>query len=371
VKARLRQVEEQSELFTLGQLFYQVGDYSRAILAFDEFRRYFPGREVQNNLGAAHQQLALDIVRPLADKRGEPVFKLSVTFDPLSRARSATRGSQDDAARASERHLLAAIDHYQTAISQDPAYLPAYRNLGSAYIARGEPYKAIAVLQDAQRLAPRDAAVLNDLGVAFYRARNFSEARTQLGNARKADPAYDAPLFNLASLAQQQGNADDAARYARMYLERDSGSDWATVLRGRMGGAARSGAPVATLAEPESLEGLEIGAYDNEVPAAWGKPLSHTFRLEAAPTRLARYPNGLLTVSEGDEVRLIVTSAPYAGSSKRGIRIGHARQDVEARYGPPRQVLATTVGESLLYPSLGLSFSLRDGRVASWLLFWD
>ena len=59
VQARLRQVAEQADLFNLGLLLYQAGDYPRAVLAFSEFSRYFPGREVYHNLGAAYHQLAL------------------------------------------------------------------------------------------------------------------------------------------------------------------------------------------------------------------------------------------------------------------------------------------------------------------------
>jgi len=372
VKARLRQVAEQADLFDLGLLYYQAGDYPRAILAFDEFRRYFPGREVHHNLGAAHHQMALRLWRPLAEQRGEPLFKLSVSVDPLSRAHGATRGSPEGAARAFQRHIAVAIERYQTAISQDPAYLPAYRNLGSAYIASGEPYKAIAVLQDALKLAPRDAAALNNLGVAFVHAKIPAEARSHLDGARKADAAYDAPLFNLASLAHQQGNADEAARYAKMYLERDAGSDWAGIARSRFGAGAPSAARAQDASSgPEALAGLEVGAYDNEVPAAWGEPLTRSFRLEATPLRLARYPNGLMTVFQGDEVRLIAAGRSYSGTSRRGIRVGQTRQDVEARYGTPNQVLATTAGENLSYPSQGVSFSLREGRVTSWLLYWD
>jgi tetratricopeptide (TPR) repeat protein len=372
VKARLRQVAEQAELFNLGLLFYQAGDYARAILAFDEFRRYFPGREVHHNLGAAHHQLALRYGRPLADKRGEPLFKLSVSVDPLSRAYGATRSPRESPSRAFERHIDAAIERYQTAISQDPAYLPAYRNLGAAYVAKGEAYKAIAILQDGLKLAPRDAAVLNNLGVAFVLAKNLAEARSHLGGARKVDPAYDAPLFNLASLAHQQGSAEEATRYGTMYLERDAGSDWAGIARSRFGIGAAAGARAPSAPPgPEPLAGLEIGAYDSEVPPAWGTPLTHSFRLDAASTRFARYPNGLATVSHGEEIRLIVATASYAGTSRRGIRVGQTRQHVEAQYGAPGQILATTAGESLLYPSSGLTFSLREGRVTSWLLYWD
>ncbi len=375
VRARLQQVAEQTKLFDLGLLYYQAGDYARAIQAFEAFRRYFPGREVHQNLGAAHHQAALSLWRPEAEKRGEPLFKLSVTVDPLSRARGATRNLPEATSRAFERHIAAAIDHYQIAIEQDSAYLPAYRDLGSAYILQGKPYKAIAVLQDALKLTPRDAAVLNNLGVAFFHATNLAEARIQLGEARKIDPRYDAPLFNLASIAQAQGDNTEAARYGKLYLERDASSDWARVARRRFVGGAPAAASTtsASLASPgpEILAGLEIGAYDNEVPASWGSPVSDSFQHEATPTRLASFPNGVMTVSQGGEIRLLVTTPSYTGSSRRGVRIGQSRVDVETQYGTPGQVLATTVGESLTYPSLGITFCLREGRVASWLLYWD
>ena len=372
VQARLRQVAEQADLFNLGLLLYQAGDYPRAVLAFSEFSRYFPGREVYHNLGAAYRQLALQHWRPLAAKRGTPLFKLSVAIDPLTRARGNTRGSPESGAQLFERHIAAAIDQYQIAINQDPAYLPAYRNLGSAYIVKGEPYKAIAILQDALKLAPGNAAIHNNLGVAFFHARNLAEARSHLASASKAEPANDAPLFNLAMLAQQHGDTAAATRLWQKYLEHDASSDWAAVARVNLGIAA----PVTTHAAgappgPETLAGVEIGAYDSEVPAIWGKAKTRTFRLEHAPTRLARYPNGLMTVSQGDEIRQIVTTPAYAGTSRRGVRLGQARQEVETRYGAPGMILATTSGESLMYPNHGITFTLRDGRVASWLLYWD
>jgi Flp pilus assembly protein TadD len=95
---------------------------------------------------------------------------------------------------------------------------------------KGEPYKAIAILQDALKLAPGNAAIHNNLGVAFFHAKNLAEARSHLASASKAEPANDAPLFNLAMLAQQQGDTAAATRLWQKYLEHASG-DWAAVAR--------------------------------------------------------------------------------------------------------------------------------------------
>jgi tetratricopeptide (TPR) repeat protein len=371
VQARLRHVAQQAHLFDMGMLFYQSGDYARAVLALEEFRRYFPGREVHHNLGVAHHQLALRGGHALADKRGEPLFKISMMSDPLSRAHGSTRNRPTGAAGAFERHIAAAMENYKTAINQDPAYLPAYRNLGSAHIANGEPYHAIAVLKEALKLAPQDAALLNNLGVAFALAGNPIEARAQLLAARAAEPGFDSALFNLASLAHRQSEAGEALRYGKLYLELDGGSDWAGIVRSRFGVRGPEVKPSPIGAQAERLAGVEIGAYQNEVPPTWGKPDVHSFQLEATPTVLARYPNGLMTVAQGDEIRLIATTAAFAGSSSRAIRPGQTRREVEARYGAPSLVLATTAGESLMYPAHGVSFSMQEGRVVSWVLFWN
>jgi len=372
VEARLRQVAEQADLFNLGLLLYQAGDYPRAIEAFSEFSRFFPGREVHHNLGAAYHQLALQQWRPMAVKRGTPLFRLSVAIDPLTRARGNTRGSVENSTQLFERNISAAIDQYLIAIGQDPAYLPAYRNIGSAYIIKGEPYKAIAVLQDALKLAPGNAAILNNLGVAFFQAKNLAEARSHLASALKFEPGNEAPLFNLATIAEQQGDTAEAARLWRQYLEHDTNSDWAAIAHARLGVATPAATHAARApAGPEKLAGIEIGAYDSEVPAAWGKARTRTFQLKNAPTRLARYPNGLMTVSQGDEIREIVTTPSYTGSSRHGIRAGQSRQEVETHYGAPGMILTTTIGESLMYPNNGITFTLREGRVASWLLYWD
>lgn len=370
VKARLHQVSEQAELFQLGTWFYQAADFRNAVLAFDEFRRYFPGREVQHNLGAAYHQLALQQWRPTGE-RGEPLFKLSVAIDPLTRAHGSIRSSPGNAARSFEHNIAAAIEHYRRAITQDPTYLPAYRNAASAHIVRGEPYKAIAILQEALKLAPGDAAALNNLGVAFFYAKNLDEATDYLNRAHKADPDYDAPLFNLGSMAQRQGDTTEAQRHWQRYLDRYPGSDWATAVRTRYGlNAPAKKLRTAPTHEPEALLGVEIGSYEKELPKTWGTPTARTVQLKT-PLRVARYTNGIATIAQGDEIRWMSTLPGYNGASRRGVHIGNTRAEVEARYGTPTYTLATTLGEGMVYPAYGITFNLQEQRVASWLLYWD
>lgn len=370
VKARLHQVSEQAELFQLGLLFYQATDFRNAVLAFEEFRRYFPGREAQHNLGAAYHQLALQQWRPTGD-RNEPIFKLSMAIDPLTRAKGSVRASAGDTAQSFQHNIGLAIENYRRAIAQDATYLPAYRNLASAYIVRGEPYQAIAILQEALKFAPNDAAAHNNLGVAFFYAGNVREALDHLNRAHRADPDYDAPLINLGSVAQREGNADDANRHWRRYLDRHPDSDWATVLRARYPQLAPSKkSPRAPGDGPETLLGVEIGTYEKELPKAWGTPTARVVQLNA-PLRATKYANGIATIAQDGEIRWMSALPAYQGTSRRGVRVGSTRADVEARYGAPTYTLATTLGESLVYPAHGITFNTQEQRVVSWLLFWD
>jgi hypothetical protein len=79
------------------------------------------------------------------------------------------------------------------------------------------------------------------------------------------------------------------------------------------------------------------------------------------------YPNGVITLSQEQEILMIVVPEEYAGASAGGVAVGHSSQDVLSRYGQPARILHMTQGESWVYK--GITFQLRDGKVTSWLLF--
>jgi hypothetical protein len=122
--------------------------------------------------------------------------------------------------------------------------------------------------------------------------------------------------------------------------------------------------------EPETLFGVEIGAYEKELPKAWGMPTARIVQLDT-PLRVAKYANGIATIAHDGEIRWMSTLPAYEGTSRRGVRVGSTRTDVEARYGAPTYTLATTLGESLVYPAYGITFNTHAQRVVSWLVYWD
>ena len=271
VKARLHQVLAQVELFEWGLRFYEAGMYQLAVEAFAEFLRVFPSREVYHNLATSHHQLALLYYREWQAEALALPWKLSLTVDPVTRALN-TRGSTALSADEFQKNLGKAGEFYHKAIALDPAYIPAYTNLGAALLLQEEAHKAIGVLQDAVQLQPDAPEALNNLGVAFVAAESPGKGRTYLTRARELAPAYDAPLFNLGKLAHNEDQPDAARQYWTAYMQLDSTSRWAEAIRQTLALNAPT-SPPATPAVQENLFDVHIGAFGDELPVAWGQPV--------------------------------------------------------------------------------------------------
>ncbi|NIO80085.1 MAG: hypothetical protein GTN53_05965 [Candidatus Aminicenantes bacterium] len=373
VKARLKQVLDMVELFDLGVLFYQAGDYRKAILLFREFLRFFPSREVYHNLASSHHQLALEFFRDWQkDKKSIP-FKLSIALDPETLAGKITLRNigKEGPAELFNKYIEKAIEYYKTAITHDPSYLLSYNNLGCALIIKGEVYEAIAMIKKAIKIKPGFAPALNNLGAAFYLSENPGKARKNLLKAVELDSKYDAPLFNLGNIAHKKKNEVEAKKYWMAYLELDPDSGWAGSIRkaltlGKPGEARK----FAFSEDFENITKLEVGDYEENVPPGWGKPVKkRKISLQEEPFLVFTYKNGVKTISQEDEIKLILISSSYDGKSVKGISIGSSGKDVLAKYGRASKILRMTAGNTWVYSPGGIVFTLREDKVVSWLLF--
>ena len=234
LRAHLRRVADHTAAFQVGLWSYYAGNYPQAIRAFEHFRALFPSREVSHNLAASHHQLALQAYQAWKKDTSPLPFQLSLAIDPLTRAsriylEGPTRGgpgAPTDPAALFRHHLGEAIARYREALARDDAYTPAALNLGCALVVRGvhaEPRglnadvsEAVTTLLRALERAPNTPdtpALLNNLGVALWYGERPDHAKTHLTRARTLAPAYAAPVFNLAYIAQAEGRHDDARRY--------------------------------------------------------------------------------------------------------------------------------------------------------------
>lgn len=96
-----------------------------------------------------------------------------------------------------------AIEEFKLAIAHNPKFIEAYTNLGKAYVAAGEYYKAIAILNQALRINAKYPDIYNILALAYLMAGNYHEAYTAVERSLEINPNYyDAMINKLLILVE-------------------------------------------------------------------------------------------------------------------------------------------------------------------------
>lgn len=83
---------------------------------------------------------------------------------------------------------------------------------GDALVAQKQYSDAIGVYQELLRAYPRDAALLNKIGIAYHQEVNLREAKRYYERAVHADPKYASAVNNLGALEYQRKNYKKAVR---------------------------------------------------------------------------------------------------------------------------------------------------------------
>lgn len=151
-----------------------------------------------------------------------------------------------------------AISAYQTAISLDPAFIPAYHSLGQLYYARqrykeaveifrkalainpaeGEihyslalllaeqkqPEKALTHLAKAAALRPNHAQIHYNYGLLLQQQKQFNKAEQALLHAFKVNPSHERTLQALIAFYQQQGSPEKAKAFVQQLVKLRVGS---------------------------------------------------------------------------------------------------------------------------------------------------
>jgi tetratricopeptide (TPR) repeat protein len=127
----------------------------------------------------------------------------------------AARVDRDTAFRlALDRHRSGrygeAIALYRRIVATDPAYAPAWINLGVALRAEGRIAASIGCLRRGIALKPDDAGSLSNLGNALRAAGRLAEAASSHEAAIAIDPAGGSFRYNLGLVQRDHGDIDTA-----------------------------------------------------------------------------------------------------------------------------------------------------------------
>lgn len=163
------------------------------------------------------------------------------------------------AERLEAGEVLPAFRNFRKALALDPAFVPAWINLGALYERVGQPAYAEAAWREAVRIAPREFVALSNLERLYRAGGRVAEAdalRTRVDRHRLANPYY---RYRQGQLAFAAGDYPGAIRHLRDAIRRKPDDDrfyallgLASLRNGDPGAARRYLARAAELAADES-----------------------------------------------------------------------------------------------------------------------
>lgn len=321
LRSQLAPIVEQLDYFHFGVRLYQLGRYEEALVFLDRFREKFPSREVFNNLGLAHYQIAMEKLGG-CDPNLPLRFKLSTILDSETLAaglltKGGTRGSTRSETSSCYRHeefrlhINEAVKYLELAVSKDPSYLPARVNLSSALIMSGDYAKAISVADEALKIRDGYSPALNNRGVALFlfgSASNIDMAETAIDVLRSAgakDPGCGDSLYNIAAVLKDR-KREAAAKDAWLgFLKVEDKGPFAAAARREAGISTKSaGKPVKV--KPAVISPVRLGYISGDVKKSllgMEKKDIPTGTIEASVYR----GRGTTALILGDSVELVET----------------------------------------------------------------
>lgn len=275
VRTQLGPVVDVLNYFTFGVRLYQLGRYSDAILLFEAFKERFPSREVFNNVGLSHYQLAMRVLSS-CDEALPVRFKLSTVLDiETLGGKLRTQGAEASACLRNEtflKHIHEAIRFLKIAVEMDPAYLPARVNLSSALITAGEYSKAIGVLEEVLMIQSDNPEALSNKAVALYlfgKANNIDTADnsiTTLKEVLSKNPIFSEALYNMASIQSERGRTAAAMETLRKFLKVESTGIYVKVAKEKLG--IKSDEKTLTKKASEIKSPIKLGEIKGETEKA-------------------------------------------------------------------------------------------------------
>ncbi len=328
-------LERLTDVFNMANLLTAVGKYGEAYLYYKYVLQEYQSRELYNNVGVTAVLEAM----PFVD-----TARIKLYF-PLELDLEATSSRGADTNPAYHRRLLQeAIRHFNTAISMDPDYAPAYLNMACAYLLLGDEeraqfYAGVEARQAAQR--SQMAKVASDVDVLLA-----------ILAARRGDLATAQTLF--------QGAADKGNALAAQNLN---------ILLGKRvpaGSVATRGDNVERIGMQSIYDIANAPSYDDSMSVHLEKGLDFHQNAEASPDK------GRLFISfHGNEYTyslFLLTNPGYTGTTSRGIGRGAGQAEIEEVYGSPKSRLQTPLGQILVYPTIVFVLG-PENTLDRWILY--
>jgi tetratricopeptide (TPR) repeat protein len=196
---------------------------SSIIRSLHEIRQWLPEAGLANlRLTSEGPSLLLEQAQGRTNTKGQFVL-------PVAGGSEHPDALFDQAQQAEESGDVGTAERlYTSLIRSDPSDPAPAFNLGNLLRSMGRKVEAEAAFRKAVAADRRFGEAWYNLSDLLDEQGRVLDAIDCLQRAIKADPDYIDALFNLALLLQRTDRHQEAAKYWREYLSRDSQSDWAS-----------------------------------------------------------------------------------------------------------------------------------------------
>jgi len=242
----LQKVKNNIDFFYWGIRLYQLGRDMDALEFMEGFREQFPSREVYNNLGLIHYQLAIKAMAKCDTHRAYK-YKLPEIVDTESRASNIFRRTRDRAESNEciemeifREHIEYAIRDFKSANDKDDEYFPSRLNLSSAYIL-GEYYSdALSIVNQCLERKKENILALNNKAIAMFElgpiihVDMFEQSVKILKHAKNINESFPDTIYNLGRVLNQRKRGS-AEREWNKFLSIETDSIYADLVRKNLG----------------------------------------------------------------------------------------------------------------------------------------
>jgi len=159
----------------------------------------------------------------LAEKKVEEARKYYDRLEEADPKSPAAQFKQGDLLLAGEK-TDEALKRYEKALELNPDYLPALNRILTVHVQQQKMDVALARAREQVKKRPANPDFYISLGRLEAMNKEPEKARESFENALELAPESQAPMFQLAQLAQSQGNLDEAIERYRTMRERDRGN---------------------------------------------------------------------------------------------------------------------------------------------------
>lgn len=374
IRARLRLVIEQLELFKAGVLLLQMGKYIDGAAAFRAFSNPYPAREVFNNIGACYLNLALRYLR-LKFSGDYFRFRLSTAIDYYTSAEKLYfRGEGNYLKDRDISYCLdRAIFYFREAVYRDRYDRTCRLNLSAASILKKNYAAALAECDFLLEKNPQDIDAMNNKAIAlYYYGREICNCAPQkavnlLQDAHLLDSENYEVVYNLAALAGEMKQPDKATSLWEKYVN-FPGIPWDnfyTYICKKLG--KKELPPRQADCLPITPKRIKLGNDSVLLLETWKGEDVREYKLTSEEEGPESW-SAALQVIKKQNLRVLAWEGFIVLVEQELI---HPKKPAELlkRFGPPQKVIHHTGGTFYIYEEKGFSLKEVDGMICSYIWF--